>query len=84
VSATPSNPVPARGNVLFHQIVVSFVPLMRVAVPLAWGTLRTPEQRQDTLDRHRRLAEAIASGEPDEAQRWMAAHFDETIGALLR
>jgi GntR family transcriptional repressor for pyruvate dehydrogenase complex len=74
----------ASGNVLFHQIVVSFVPLMRVAVPRAWVTRRTPEQRQDTLDRHRRLAEAIAKGDPDEAQRWMAAHFDETIGALLR
>jgi GntR family transcriptional repressor for pyruvate dehydrogenase complex len=74
----------ASGNVLFHQIVVSFVPLMRVAVPRAWGTRQTPEQREDTLDRHRRLADAIASGDPGEAQRWMAAHFDETIGVLLR
>lgn len=73
----------ASGNALFYQIVQSFVPLMRVAVPAAWETRRTAEQRSDILDRHRRLARAIAEGDAAEARRCMAAHFDESIGALL-
>jgi len=73
----------ASGNALFHQIVSSFVPLMRVAVPKAWDTRRTPEQRQEIRDRHLKLAQAIADREPDQARQWMAAHFDQSIGALL-
>lgn len=74
----------ASGNALFNQIVVSFVPLMRVAVPRAWGTRHTNEEKSDILDRHRRLAWAIANRDPEEAERCMAMHFDEAIGALLR
>ncbi len=74
----------ASGNALFNQIVSSFVPLMRVAVPQAWKTRQTDEQKAEILDRHRRLAWAIASRDPDEAERCMAGHFDEAIGALLR
>jgi DNA-binding FadR family transcriptional regulator len=74
----------ASGNALFNQIVSSFVPLMRVAVPQAWKTRQTPEQKAEILDRHRRLAWAIANRDADEAERWMAGHFDEAIGALLR
>jgi GntR family transcriptional regulator, transcriptional repressor for pyruvate dehydrogenase complex len=74
----------ASGNQLFQQIVVSFVPLMRIAVPQAWSTRRTEEERSDILDRHRRLARAIANRDPEEARRCMAAHFDEAIGMQLR
>ncbi len=74
----------ARGNQLFEQIVVSFVPLMRVAVPRAWKTRQTAEQRRDILDHHRQLAAAIANGQADEARRLMGAHFDESIGMQLR
>jgi len=69
---------------LFNQIVVSFVPLMRIAVPQAWKTRQTDEEKSDILDRHRRLAWAIANHDPDEAERCMATHFDEAIGVLLR
>jgi DNA-binding FadR family transcriptional regulator len=74
----------ASGNALFNQIVVSFVPLMRVAVPRAWQTRTTDDQKRDILDRHKQLAWAIANHDPIEAERWMAAHFDEAIGTLLR
>lgn len=74
----------ASGNELFFQIVNSFVPLMRIAVPTAWKTRRTAEERADILDRHRRLARAIADRDPAEARRWMGSHFDESIGALLQ
>jgi len=74
----------ASGNALFNQIVVSFVPLMRVAVPRAWSTRQTEEERSDILNRHRKLAGAIANRDPEEAERWMTLHFDEAVGALLR
>jgi len=74
----------ASGNALFNQIVNSFVPLMRVSVPKAWETRRTAEEQSDILDRHRKLAWAIANRDPAEAERRMAQHFDESIGALLR
>lgn len=74
----------ACGNALFRQIVVSFVPLMRVAVPKAWKTRQTPAERSDILGIHQGLAAAIARGDADGARRAMAAHFDETIGMLLR
>lgn len=74
----------ASGNALFEQIVTSFVPLMRVAVPQAWETRRTDEERADILSRHRRLAAAILHRDPRQAELAMSAHFDEAIGALLR
>ena len=74
----------ASGNELFNQIVVSFVPLLRVAVPRAWKTRQTDAQKREILERHKRLALAIANHDPEEAERCMAEHFDEAIGALLR
>lgn len=74
----------ASGNALFSQIVMSFVPLMRVAVPQAWKTRRTADEKSDILARHKRLAWAIANRDPVEAEEAMAAHFDDAIGALLR
>ena len=73
----------ASGNALFFKIVTSFVPLMRIAVPLAWETRKSSEEKHDILDRHRRLARAIADRKPTEAREWMASHFDEAIGASL-
>jgi len=74
----------ASGNALFNQIVMSFVPLMRVAVPQAWKTRQTADEKTDILARHKRLAWAIANRDTDEAEQAMAAHFDEAIGELLR
>lgn len=74
----------ARGNALFSQIVASFVPLMRVAVPQVWKTRHTDEEKSDILARHRNLAWAIANRDAEEADRCIAVHFDEAIGALLR
>ena len=73
----------ASGNALFFKIVASFVPLMRIAVPLAWETRTSSEEKHDILDRHRRLARAIADRKPSDAQNWMGSHFDEAIGASL-
>ena len=74
----------ASGNALFEQIVMSFAPLMKVAVPQAWSTRRTEEEKQTILDRHRALARAIADRDPVAASHYMDMHFDETVGLLLR
>ncbi|MEO7656515.1 MAG: FadR/GntR family transcriptional regulator [Sphingomicrobium sp.] len=74
----------ASGNELFKQIVFSFTPLMRLAVPQAWRTRQSPEQQFDILDRHRQLARAISDGNSDAASQCMDRHFDEAVGALLR
>lgn len=74
----------ASGNELFHQIVISFVPLMKVAIPRAWATRHTSDQRRDSVDRHRKLAYAIKCRDVDGARKWMSAHFDESVGIMLR
>ena len=73
----------ASGNELFHQIVISFVPLMKIAIPQAWRTRQTTDERRDSVERHRLLAKAIASRDVDSARKWMSAHFDESVGAML-
>ena len=73
----------ASGNALFHQIVRSFEPLMTVAVPTAWRTRVTPDQRRAILARHHEIAAAIRRGDPDAAADAMAGHFDASIGDLF-
>jgi GntR family transcriptional repressor for pyruvate dehydrogenase complex len=73
----------ASGNALFQQIVRSFEVLMHVAVPTAWKTRITEEQKQAMLDRHLAVASAIAAGDPDAAQAAMNAHFDLSIQRVI-
>lgn len=73
----------ASGNVLFFQIIRSFEQLMQIAVPIAWDTRETADQRSAMLDIHRALAVAIADRAPGEARNLMSAHFDKSISAFL-
>ncbi|HST37453.1 MAG TPA: FCD domain-containing protein [Allosphingosinicella sp.] len=74
----------ATHNALFVQIVDSFGPLMRVAVPAAWQT-RVAEQHQRTMiERHRVVAQAIQRRDPVVATMAMGDHFDASIGDLLK
>jgi GntR family transcriptional repressor for pyruvate dehydrogenase complex len=74
----------ASGNALFHQIIRSFEAMMRVAVPTAWLTRTSEEQRATILGHHRSLALAIADRDPREAVAMMNVHFDASIGDLLK
>lgn len=74
----------ASGNALFHQIVRSFEPLMEVAVPKAWAGRTTEEDRAETLELHREVAQAIADRDPDMARAAMDSHFARSIGDLFR
>lgn len=73
----------ASHNALFVQIVSSFGPLMEVAVPTAWRTRTTPQERKAILEQHLAVAEAIRAGDPAAAVAAMDAHFDASVGDLL-
>ncbi len=53
------------GNALFFQVLHSFVQLMRVAVPTAWDTRQTPEQRSEIRNRHKALLKRSQTAIPD-------------------
>jgi len=74
----------ASGNPLFLQIVRSFEGLLEVAVPRAWDTRETEQQRRDMLARHLEIAQAVASHDVGGAIAAMDAHFDASIGDLIR
>lgn len=74
----------ASHNALFLQIIESFAPLMEIAVPTAWRTRTAVDQRQLMVERHRAVADAIAQGDTAGAARAMDAHFDSSIGDLLK
>jgi DNA-binding FadR family transcriptional regulator len=73
----------AAGNGLLTAIIRSFGPLMEVAVPAAWKTRTTAEQRYAIIEHHRNLAAAIAAGDADRAVACMHGHFDASVGAQL-
>jgi GntR family transcriptional repressor for pyruvate dehydrogenase complex len=73
----------ASGNVLFQQIVRSFEILMHMAVPTAWKTRVTDEQKQAMLDHHLAVAKAIAVGDAQAAQAAMNAHFDLSVQRII-
>lgn len=74
----------ASHNALFLQIVRSFAPMMHLAVPAAWRTRTTDDQKAMVLTRHRALAQAIAERDPEAAMNAMNGHFDRSIDSLLR
>jgi DNA-binding FadR family transcriptional regulator len=73
----------ASHNALFIQIVCSFGPLMEVAVPTAWGTRVTEEERAVVIEHHRAVADAIRAGDEAAAAAAMTAHFDASIDGVL-
>lgn len=74
----------ATGNAFFSQMVNSYAPLMEVAVPRAWKTRTTPAQKDIMIFRHLALAEAIMNGDAEAAVAAMKAHFDTSVGDILR
>ena len=57
---------------------------MIVAVPKAWHTSMTLEQRQDILHQHLSIGLAIQPGDAEGAVVGMRAHFDASIGELFK
>ena len=74
----------ASHNALFVQIVASFGTLMEVAVPAAWRTRTAKRQLRSIIGHHQAVARAIRAGDPEAASAAMSAHFDESVGDLLK
>jgi DNA-binding FadR family transcriptional regulator len=74
----------ASHNNLFVQIVQSFAPLLKVAVPSAWRTRVSEGQRRIMIERHHSVANAIVRQDPVGATMAMSAHFDAAIGDQLK
>lgn len=74
----------ASGNALFSQMVRSYAALMQVAVPQAWDTRTSDEDRSATLERHRIMAQTIADGDPVAAVAAMEAHFEASITGMVQ
>ena len=69
----------ASHNAVFQHIFTSFESIMRTAVPAAWHTRITREQRDKVCRNHLELAEAISAGDPAAALKAMNNHFDESV-----
>jgi DNA-binding FadR family transcriptional regulator len=74
----------ARGNPLFVQNVRSFEQLMESAVPQAWQTRQTQDQRNEMIALHAEIAWSIARGNVTAALIAMDRHFDASIGEMIR
>jgi GntR family transcriptional repressor for pyruvate dehydrogenase complex len=72
----------ASHNTLFAQILISFDPMMRVAIREAWKTCTTKALKQAMVRRHRTVAKAIAKRDPAAAAAAMDEHFDSAICEL--
>ena len=69
----------ASHNNLFLQIVRAFAPMMEIAIPAAWHTRKAEIEREQILQLHQALAEAIEGRDADAARIAMDAHFDASI-----
>jgi GntR family transcriptional regulator, transcriptional repressor for pyruvate dehydrogenase complex len=74
----------ASHNLVFHQTVRAFETMMRVAVPVAWRTRTTPEQRETVRANHLEIAAAIEAGDPARAAAAMDRHFDASVVRAFR
>jgi DNA-binding FadR family transcriptional regulator len=74
----------ASHNALFIAILCSFEPLMEIAVPTAWSTRAADSDRRSMIERHRSVAAAIKAGDSARAHAAMDAHFDASVGAVLK
>lgn len=72
------------GNPLYYQIVRSFGSLMDEAVPRAWKTRQTEQQRGNMLRIHQEIAQAVAGRDRSRAISAMDLHFDTSIGDMMR
>ncbi len=72
----------ATGNKVLEKIVASFHLLMAAGGALIESQSPTQEYRLEEYQSHRRLLEALRTGDPDVAQHAMESHIGQTLSAL--
>ncbi|WP_307236244.1 FadR/GntR family transcriptional regulator [Pararhizobium capsulatum] len=73
----------ASRNPMFALLVGSFHLLTRHTWPIGWASRGSNETRQESIDGHMIIAQAIANGDPAKGEQAMVDHFDLTVKALL-
>jgi DNA-binding FadR family transcriptional regulator len=73
----------ASKNPMFALIVGSFHVVTRHTWPIGWASRASNETRQESIDGHLAIAQAIANGDPARGEAAMVDHFDLTVKALL-
>ncbi|WP_082407454.1 FadR/GntR family transcriptional regulator [Mesorhizobium sp. 1M-11] len=73
----------ASKNPMFSMIVGSFHVVTRHTWPIGWASRGSNETRQESVDTHLAIAQAIANGDPAKGEAAMVEHFDLTVKALL-
>ncbi|RVG73964.1 FadR/GntR family transcriptional regulator [Sinorhizobium meliloti] len=73
----------ASRNPMFALIVGSFHVVTRHTWPIGWASRGSNETRQESIDGHMTIAQAIANGDPAKGEEAMVEHFDLTVKALL-
>jgi DNA-binding FadR family transcriptional regulator len=73
----------ASKNPMFSLIVGSFHVVTRHTWPIGWASRGSNETRQESIDGHFAIAQAIANGDPAKGEAAMVEHFDLTVKALL-
>lgn len=73
----------ASRNPLFALIVGSFGVITRQTWRIGWDSRRTDDQRLASIACHERIAAAISERDASAAEAAMAAHFDDSVKALL-
>jgi GntR family transcriptional repressor for pyruvate dehydrogenase complex len=73
----------ASRNPLFVLIVGSFAVITRQTWRIGWDSRRTDDQRLASIACHERIAAAIHERDTSAAEVAMAAHFDDSVKALL-
>lgn len=70
-------------NPVFALIVGAFQGITAQTWPMGWRSRTTPAARETMIATHEAIAAAVAAGDPRAAEEAMAAHFDESVRALL-
>lgn len=73
----------ASRNPLFALIVGSFGVITRQTWRIGWESRRTDDQRLASIACHERIAAMIIERDASAAEAAMAAHFDDSVKALL-
>lgn len=73
----------ASRNPMFSLLVGSFHLVTRHTWPIGWASRGSNETRQESIDGHMIIAQAIANGDPAKGEQAMVEHFDLTVRALL-
>lgn len=74
----------ASRNPVFALLVGAFQGITRQTWPVGWKSRTTAEARETMIATHEAIARAVLTGDPQAAAREMAAHFDESVRALLQ